>query len=118
MPISWITVLQAVPWAEVIKNAPKVADGAKRLWNSVGRRDDKGVAAPAVPAGDTQARIAALEHAVAELNAQMQSSAEIIKALAEQNQSLVQRCELNRRRTLGLGVVVLLLLAALIFIAR
>ena len=42
----------------------------------------------------------------------------ILKALAEQNQSLVQRCELNRRRTLGLGVVVLLLLAALIFIAR
>lgn len=115
MAISWMTVLAAVPWTEVIKNAPKVADGAKKLWNTVGRKD---VAAPAVPAADPQARIAALEQSVAALNAQMQASAEIIKALAEQNESLVQRCELNRRRTLALGVLVLLLLAALIFVAR
>jgi hypothetical protein len=118
MAISWMTVLAAVPWTEVIKNAPKVADGAKKLWNTVGRKDGKDVAAPAVPAADPQARIAVLEQSVAALNAQMQASAEIIKALAEQNESLVQRCELNRRRTLALGVLVLLLLAALIFVAR
>lgn len=115
MAISWMTVLAAVPWTEVIKNAPKVADGAKKLWNTVGRKD---ATAPAVPVADPQARIAALEQSVAALNAQMQASAEIIKALAEQNESLVQRCELNRRRTLALGVLVLLLLAALIFLAR
>lgn len=118
MAISWMTVLAAVPWTEVIKNAPKVADGAKTLWNTVGRKEGKAGAVSAAPSGDPQARIAALEQSVAELHAQMQASAEIIKALAEQNSSLVQRCELNRRRTLGLGVVVLLLFAALLFVAR
>ena len=31
MAIPWLTVLQAVPWGDVIRNAPKVADGAKKL---------------------------------------------------------------------------------------
>ena len=28
MAIGWLTILQSVPWTEVIKNAPKVAEGA------------------------------------------------------------------------------------------
>lgn len=119
MGISWLTVLAAVPWDEVIRNAPKVADGAKKLWSSVGRKEGKG-AAPAVvgnPA-DPQVRIATLEATVDELGKQMQASAELIKALAEQNTQLVQRIESNRRRTVGLSVVVLLLAAALIFLAQ
>ena len=120
MAIGWMTVLAAVPWTEVIRNAPKVAEGAKKRWNTVGSKKG-GAAATDVSvrnSPDPDVRIVALEAAVDELSKQMQASAEIIKALAEQNQSLVQRCELNRRRTLGLGVVVLFLLAALIFIAR
>ena len=31
MAIAWLTVLKMVPWGEVINNAPKVADGAKKL---------------------------------------------------------------------------------------
>jgi hypothetical protein len=114
MGISWLTVLAAVPWEEVIRNAPKVADGAKKLWSSV-RKDGKGAAVPAAgnPA-DPQVRIATLEATVDELSKQMQASAELIKALAEQNTQLVQRIELNRRRTVGLSVVVLLLLAGVI----
>ena len=38
MGISWMTVLAAVPWTEVIKNAPKVAEGARKLWSSAGRK--------------------------------------------------------------------------------
>ena len=37
MAAGWVTVLQMVPWGEVIKNAPKVADGAVKLWNSVSK---------------------------------------------------------------------------------
>ena len=36
MPVPWLAVLQSVPWSDVIKNAPKVADGARKLWSSVG----------------------------------------------------------------------------------
>ena len=47
MAIPWLTLLKVVPWSDVIANAPKVADGARKLWN----RAHKPVAAdPAVTA--------------------------------------------------------------------
>ncbi|HEU6456750.1 MAG TPA: hypothetical protein VN201_14940, partial [Roseateles sp.] len=64
-----------------------------------------------------EARLEALEATVDALSRQMQASAELIKALAEQNTQLVQRIELNRRRTFGLSVLVLALLAAVIALA-
>jgi hypothetical protein len=115
MGISWITVLSAVPWTEVIRNAPKVAEGAKKLWSAVGRGG--GGTHVASPAAGPEARLEALEATVAELSRQMQASAELIKALAEQNTQLVQRIELNRRRTFGLSMLVLVLLAAVIALA-
>jgi hypothetical protein len=100
MPIPWLTVLQSVPWSDVISNAPKVAGGAKKLWDSVARK-------PAAAAGDaTQAspepaalteRVAALEAQVAELHRQMLTSSEVIQALAEQNTQLIQRVDVHRR---------------------
>jgi hypothetical protein len=32
MAIGWLAVLQLVPWSDVISNAPKIAEGAKKLW--------------------------------------------------------------------------------------
>ncbi|MDP3225514.1 MAG: hypothetical protein Q8M96_20455, partial [Rubrivivax sp.] len=34
MAIGWMTVLKLVPWGDVIKNAPAVAEGARKLWDS------------------------------------------------------------------------------------
>lgn len=107
MPIPWLTVLQAVPWGEVIRNAPKVADGAKRLWQNVGRTP----ASPVVPAADArppqtreevlaalQVQVADQQAALAELHGQMQTASELIKTLAEQNTELVRRAEALRAR--------------------
>ena len=47
MAISWLSVLQAVPWSDVISNAPKVAEGARKLWKSVGPRGADDAAEPA-----------------------------------------------------------------------
>lgn len=127
MAIPWLVVLQNVPWAEVVKNAPKVADGAKKLWNTVGRKSPLAEPAPApdAPAADTAddaqsipgllARIAALESATADLHQQMQASSELIKSLAEQNTQLVARIEANRARVAWLtaATVVFALLAVL-----
>lgn len=110
MAISWITVLSAVPWTEVIRNAPKVAEGAKSLWGAVRRKD--GMRVTTTHETDPTERLSALEATVDELSRQMQASAELIKALAEQNTQLVQRCELNRRRIIGLSLIVLILLVA------
>lgn len=119
MPISWLSVLQAVPWTEVIRNAPRVAEGARKLWSSVGRKGGEGTADDAALANDPATRIAQLETTVGELHAQMQASAELIKALAEQNAQLVARIESNRRRTLGLAIMVLgVLIAVLVLYLR
>lgn len=119
MAIGWLTILQSVPWAEVIKNAPKVAEGARKLWNAVGKKRAaaEGPDAGAQPAvahephtlEALEARVAALEAAVSDLHGQMLASSELIKALAEQNAQLVKRIEANRVRTLWLGAATLIL---------
>jgi len=118
MAIGWMTVLNLVPWGEVIKNAPAVADGAKKLWDSVGKKSDGSSAAaraatPEVdatvsPAAALQLRLERADASIAQLHEQMQASSELIKALAEQNSELIRRVEVNRVRVLWLAGLVLL----------
>ena len=116
MAVPWLTILKTVPWTDVIHNAPKVADGAKKLWNTVAKKpvarpaDVAGTAAPDAPdaAGETarfQARVAALEATTADLHAQMLASSELIRSLAEQNAELVQGIEANRARVVRLTIL-------------
>ena len=115
MAIGWLTVLSHVPWAEVINNAPKVAEGAKKLWKSVSGKSAETPAprgASQVPASAEalspvamEARIRELEGVVDELHTQMVASSELMKQLAEQNTQLVQRIEANRVRTLWLAAL-------------
>jgi hypothetical protein len=127
MAISWLTVLQAVPWSDVIRNAPKLADGAMKLWSSVAGQPAQalvGAGAMAQSRGDAspealQARVESLEATVADLHGQLLSSTELIRQLADQNTQLVERVELNRvravRTTWALVVVALVALAGVIW---
>jgi hypothetical protein len=124
MAIGWLTVLKSVPWADVIVNAPKVADGAKQLWNKVGKKAPAPQAADSAAAGtpastpdaaslaQVQARLVALEAAASELHQQMLASTEVIKSLAEQNAQLIRGIEANRVRLRWLGVAVAVLALA------
>lgn len=117
MAIGWLTVLQMVPWSDVIKNAPKVADGAKKLWSAVGKKSPPtpptdtgtGTGVQLTPEGQAlaalQAHVLALENATQDLHEQMLASSELIKALAEQNTQLIRRAEVNRVRLLLLAGV-------------
>jgi hypothetical protein len=133
MAIGWIAVLQMVPWSDVIKNAPKVADGAKKLWNTVGKKPPPvplaktGTAVQLTPEGQgiaaLQAHVLALESATQDLHEQMLASSELIKALAEQNTQLIRRAEVNRLRLLVLGgvtalVAVIAVVALTLVLAR
>lgn len=125
-----LTVLSNIPWGQVVENAPRVADGAAKLWSSVtGRKKSASAMDPPVSTGAPaptdaevlRTRLHALEEALQNLTDQMQASSELIKALADQNTQLVQRIELNRVRlyrfavaAAGVGVV---LLAAITFLA-
>ncbi|RYX98117.1 MAG: hypothetical protein EOO28_00865 [Comamonadaceae bacterium] len=126
MPIGWMTVLQSVPWGEVVSNAPKIAAGAKKLWKSVATKP-QAANEDAPPARDQlhlspeqqvlaslRSRIESLEAATAELHGQLAESSSLVAALAEQNTQLIVRVEKIRRRmfwvggTLSAGVVLLL----------
>ena len=124
MAIGWLTVLKNVPWTEVIGNAPKVADGARKLWNTVGKRGavSESAAASTPPDAGPQAqslaelrsRLAALEQAAAGFHEQMLASSELIKALAEQNAQLIKGIEVNRTRVawLALALAIIAITAA------
>ena len=121
MAIGWFTVLAAVPWKQVIENAPQVADGAKKLWNAVAKkpvtRDTPepgtgvNLTADARSIAGMASRMAALEAETADLHGQMLASSELIKTLAEQNAQLVERIEANRVRVLWLSVVLVVVSA-------
>ncbi len=118
MAIGWLTVLKMVPWADVIENAPKVAIGAKKLWDKVGKKPATPELAPTVVSSTPEPtlaqlrdQVAALQQVTEDLHQQMLDSTELIKTLAEQNTQLVKRVESNRKRLLWLALLLLLLAA-------
>lgn len=115
-------MLQMVPWGEVIKNAPKVADGAVKLWSSVSKKkvyDETGSEiSDVILASDPEAvekleyRLQAAEQTISDLQAQVVQSAEVIKELASQNTQLVAQIESNRKAVTVLGVALAIALVA------
>jgi hypothetical protein len=121
MAIGWLSVLKMVPWGDVIETAPKVAVGAKKLWNSVGKKPVDPSNAPTIPGAlaDVDAPVAALQVqvkelqvAVAELHQQMLDSSALIGSLAEQNTQLIARVEVNRKRVLALSAALVMVAVA------
>lgn len=124
-----LTVLSNIPWAQVVENAPKVADAAGRLWDSVIKRNAETTEKletksqrPASEAELLKRRVDSLEEALRTLQDEMQASSQLIKALAEQNTLLVQRIELNRLKLVrlmtatGIGFAVLFALLLFLFV--
>jgi N-acetyl-beta-hexosaminidase len=109
MAIPWLSVLKLVPWSDVIRNAPVVADGAKKLWATVRKKVAPVSAGPAVAMPNAtasepialhtlQAQLAQTQLAVDSLHQQMLASSELIEALADQNTQLIERVEVLRKR--------------------
>jgi len=125
------TVLANIPWGQVVDNAPKLADGASKLWRKVAKRQANPIEPTTHAASiDTepsdlsalQAKVQDLEATSSSLQDQMQTSTELIKELAEQNTQLVQRIELNRLQTRRLawmtGGLTIAFVATLIFFLK
>ncbi len=117
MAIGWITVLQSVPWTDVVRNAPKVAAGAKKLWGSLGRKGEStastvlDTAVPTEPMSlaQMQDRLGLLQAGTAELKQRLIESTSLIDALAEQNTQLIASTQALNRRLKWLTVLVVLL---------
>ena len=129
MAIGWLALLKAVPWGEVVRNAPEIAENAKKLWSTVARRSPKQeLEVQSVFTADDQEinwlkeRLNTIEAANSEFHKQMLASAELMKALADQNTQLINRIEINRVRLLRLaaitvfiGIIAAYCLATIIF---
>jgi len=128
-----VTVLSNIPWASVIEGAPKIADGATRLWNSIANRNPKPVEIETVEAeSDANRKLTsldlaplvlrthALETSADEFRVALLDATKLINELAQQNTALVERIELNRKRIhrqmVGILGVAVFLIAATIYL--
>ena len=100
-----ISILSNIPWGQVVDNAPRIAESAAKLWKAARRKKSEQSPEGSSEADATQAgasalneRLVAMEGQLRNLEEQMSTSAELIKALAEQNALLVRRFELNNTR--------------------
>lgn len=122
MAIGWFALLTKVPWSEVISNAPRVADAAKKLWKAVANKSVPSetltdvvpphLSPDAVSIAGMEARLVAMEAGYSDLQNQMLASSELIKELADQNAQIVRRIEANRVRVFWLIVAIGLLAIA------
>jgi hypothetical protein len=111
MPVPWSALFSAIPWTDVIAKAPELAQGARKLWQKVGKREATPPAPPETPASSAPSigeRIDALDAHLADVGARQQESAELLAALATQNAELIRATEelRGRVRQLGIGFVV------------
>jgi hypothetical protein len=119
MSLLWKTILTNVPWSDVLGKAPVIAEGAKKLWQGLGRKNGEAAVAEAeafiAPDADHATRLTGLEAAQRKLRTQLLASGELIQALSEQNTQLVAQVETLRRRAhyQGWGLAATALLATL-----
>lgn len=118
MALNWITAFKIIPWKDVIAAAPTVARTARDLWRGIGKTrsaetvagsDDRaaGGAAPTL-----EEEIRSLRAELAETRAQLLSSSEVLRSLAEQDEKLIGAIEVLRVRTRVLAIVCVALVAA------
>ena len=105
------SILANIPWGQVVDNAPVIAESAVKLWKAARRKksaqspeQDSESDAAQTGSGSLNERLVAMEEHIRSLEEQMSTSAELIKALAEQNALLVRRFELNNTRLRRLAV--------------
>lgn len=132
MAAGWWTVLRTVPWSEVISAAPQVANGARRLWDTV-NRNKQGMAdgplgvAPEMAGQEDDVfdilikSVERNEAEVTDLRNQMRSASEIIANLADQNAQLIAKMDVQRQKMTWLSVTAglsgLLSVVALVLVA-
>lgn len=115
MAVAWLKVLKAVPWSEVIAAAPQVANGARRLWDTVGRKggpapgfDDAAVAS--MPVGEDgmallAAHIEQQDATIAQMHGQLREASKLIAELADQNAQLIAKMEAARGKIQVVGLI-------------
>jgi hypothetical protein len=122
MAISWMTALKIIPWGNVLESAPHIVKAAKHLFSAT-KADEDNYASASDPGrreglAGMDSRIRLMEERITELRQEQQSSAELIKSLAEQNALIVEAVEIFRMRlkiVLVTSIILLTVLTGLVF---
>jgi len=107
MAIGWISALKVIPWKDVLEAAPGMVKGAKRLFtaakaetnsHSIDDSSPTTVSFDAEGLANLNSHVRYLQAKIVELNSEQNSSAKLIKSLAEQNARVVNAIEVFRVR--------------------
>lgn len=79
MPISWLWAVKAIPWVEVLKQAPAVVSAADRLLSEARRRKTE---------IHETSELDTLRNQIATLESRLEDNAVVVKQLAEQVERL------------------------------
>ena len=109
MAIPLMAVLKAIPWGQVIENAPQLVDGAQKLFSRLKKDKERtpDVIVPDTFSGEDEGgRLLALERYVQEnrlelkqLYQNLSDTADLLNHLTGQNAKMVDEIDLLRRQT-------------------
>lgn len=107
--MNWLTALKFLPWGEVIEYAPKLVNGAQKLWQRVktekAETDAIVIEQAPVSLDQTARELQELKQQLQDTQAQQLELSNLVSALAEQNQRLVNAVNVLRVRSRLLFVI-------------
>ncbi|MFT3929352.1 MAG: hypothetical protein QM709_03540 [Spongiibacteraceae bacterium] len=122
--MSWLTALKILPWGEMIEYAPKLVNGAQKLWQRVKteQAETDAIVIDQTPDSPEQTarELQELKQQLQDMQAQQLELSNLVSELAAQNQRLVSAIGVLRTRTRILfGIVMLGAIAgAYLFFSR
>ncbi len=107
--MNWLTALKFLPWGEVIEYAPKLVTGAQKLWHRVKaeKAETEAIIIDQAPVSldQTARELQELKQQLQDTQAQQLELSNLVSALAEQNQRLVNAVNVLRVRSRLLFVI-------------
>ena len=101
--MSWLTALKVLPWSEMIEYAPKLVNGAQKLWQRMKteKAETDAIIIEQAPQSEieTVRELQELKQQLQDVQTQQLELSNLVSELAAQNQRLVGAVEVLRVRT-------------------
>jgi hypothetical protein len=122
--INWLTAIKVLPWGDMIEYAPRVVNGAQKLWQRIKTEKTETdaiiIEQSSFPASNNVRELSELKQQLQDMQTQQLELSNLVSELAAQNQRLVDAVDVLRIRTRILlwFSVVLVIAAVYLFFAR
>lgn len=112
MATAFISVMTALPWRRLMKEAPEAVETARRLLASIRRTDDSKIQRPDVLSddlGELKIRVQQQHEDLARMKTKLVDASQLLFDLSEGHSSLVEQARKLRQVITALTVVVTIL---------